>query len=128
MSTPPFMEESTAQTIVQYLHDLAYGFDWLRIKREFNITKYMQEEAFIFADDYLRGAYLMWHQDHDAEAALTYLENARVICNERLTPAYLLKYNTVVSYFKASLSRSGTPVHQEAHMQNLILRVTACLH
>ena len=122
------MEEPTAQTIVQYLHDLAYGFPWLKIKSEFNIAKYMQEEAFIFADDYLRGAYLMWHQDHDAETALTYLENARVICNERLTSEYLFKYNTVVSYFKAGLSRSGTPVHQDAHMQNLLLRVTACLY
>ena len=99
------MEEPTAQTIVQYLHDLAFHLDWKRIKPEFSGSNHMYSEAFIFAGDHLRGAYFMWSQDHDAEAALTYLENARVICNERLKPAYLLKYNTVVSYFKASLSR-----------------------
>jgi hypothetical protein len=122
------MQAPTEQTIEQYLHDLAYGYDWLKIKPEFNIVQYMQEEAFRAADNHLRRAYLMWHQDSDAEAALTYLVNASAICNERLTRAYLLKYNTVVSYFKGRLSRSGTPVHdQDAHMQNILLRVTACL-
>ena len=117
------------QIIEQYLHDLAYGYDWLKIKPEFNIVNHMQEEAFRAADNHLRGAYLMWHQDSNAEAALTCLENASAICNERLTPAYLLKYNTVVSYFRGRLSRSGTPVHdQGAHMRNLLLRVTTCLH
>ena len=123
------MPAPTAQTIEQYLHDLAYGFPWLKIKPEFNIQKYMQEEAFIFADGDLRGAYLMWHQDNDAEAALTCLENASAICNQRLTDAYKLKYDTVVSYFEGMMSGSGTPVHgQGAHMRNLLLRVTACLH
>jgi cobalamin-dependent methionine synthase I len=122
------MPAPTAQTIEQYLHDLAFGFPWLKIKPEFRKQKYMQEEAFIFADGDLRGAYLMWHQDNDAEAALTCLENASAICNQRLTRAYLLKYNTVVSYFEANASGAGTPVHQDAHMRNLLLRVTACLH
>ncbi len=71
----------------------------------------------------------MWAQDHDAEAALTRLGMVSVICNKRLTPAYLEKYNTVVSYFQGMMSRSGTPVHgQDAHMRNLLLRVTTCLH
>ena len=122
------MQAPTEQTIEQDLHDLAYGFDWLRIKHEFNNWNRMNEEAFICACDDLRGAYFMWSQDHDAEAALTRLEHASAVCNERLTPAYLLKYNTVVSYFQGMMSRSGTPVHQDAHMQNLLLRVTACLH
>ena len=123
------MQAPTAQTIEQYLHDLAFDLDWKRIKPEFSGSNHMYSEAFIFAGDHLRGAYFMWSQDHDAEAALTRLEKASVICNERLTPAYLLKYNTVVSYFEGMMSRSGTPVHgQDAHMRNLLLRVTACLH
>jgi hypothetical protein len=31
------MQAPTAQTIEWYLHDLAYGYDWLKIKREFSI-------------------------------------------------------------------------------------------
>ena len=122
------MQAPTAQTIEQYLHDLAFDLDWKRIKHEFCASNYIYSEAFIFACDHLRGAYFMWSQDQDAEAALTRLGKASAICNERLTPAYLLKYNTVVSYFEAMMSRAGTPVHQDAHMQNLLLRVTACLH
>jgi hypothetical protein len=132
VSTPSFMEEPTAQTtieeptaqtIVQYLHDLAYGFDWLKIKPEFSSAKYMEEEAYMVAGYELRGAYLWWHQDSNAEAALTHLLNASAICNERLTPEYLLKYKTVVSYFQGTISGSSTPVHQGAHMRNLLLRV-----
>ena len=122
------MEEPTAQTIEQYLHDLAFDLNSKRIKPQFRGSNHIHSEAFIFADDDLRGAYFACSQDHDAEAALTRLLKASAICNERLTPAYLLKYNTVVSYFKANASRAGTPVHQDAHMQNLLLRVTACLH
>jgi hypothetical protein len=123
------MQADTAQTIEQDLHDLAFDLDSQRIKDEFRGSNHIYSQVFIFACDHLKGAYFMWAQDHDAEAALTRLENASVICNERLTPAYLEKYNTVVSYFHANASRAGTPVHdQGVHMRNLLLRVTACLH
>ncbi len=122
------MPAPTAQTIEQYLYDLAFGDLWQRIEREFLAWEYTHEEAFIFAEDHLRGAYFDWAQDHDALGALSHLDNVRAICNQRLTPAYLLKYNTVVSYFEANASRAGTPVHQDAHMRNLLLRVTTCLH
>jgi hypothetical protein len=123
------MQADTAQTIEQYLHDLAFDLDRQRIKDEFRGSNHIYSQVFIFACDHLKGAYFMWVQDHDAEAALTRLEMVSVICNERLTPAYLEKYNTVVSYFEANASRAGTPVHdQGVHMRNLLLRVTACLH
>jgi hypothetical protein len=115
------MQALTTQTIEQYLHDLAFDHNWDRIKDEFSGWNHIQSEDFIFAGDDLRGAYFQWAQDRNAEAALTHLENARAICNERLTPAYLLKYNTVVLYFKAMASRAGTPVRQDAHMRNLLL-------
>jgi hypothetical protein len=123
------MQAPTEQTIEQYLHDLAFDQIYKRIKDEFCGSNHIHSEAFIFADDDLRGAYFQWAQDHNALGALTHLDNVRAICNERLQPAYLLKYNTVVSYFEGMMSRSGTPVHgQGAHMRNLLLRVTACLH
>jgi hypothetical protein len=117
------MEATTEQPIERHLHDLAYGFPWLKIKPEFSNSNHMHEEAFEAMGHNLRGAYLWWHQNSNAEAALTYLEKSKDICNERLTPEYLSKYNTVVSYFEGMISRSGTPVHQGAHMRNLLLRV-----
>ena len=122
------MEVPTAQIIERYLRDLAYGLPWLKIKPEFNIEKYMQDEAFEDMGHNLRGAYLSLHQDDDGEAALTHLLKVSAICKQRLTPAYLLKYNTAVSYFQALASRAGTPVHDQVHdqgalMQNLLLRV-----
>ena len=122
------MQAPTPQTIERYLHDLAYDENWERLKREFINIRYINEDAFHCASWELNGAYLMWHQDRDAVAVSSHLENARAICEERLCHTYLQKYNACVSYFEGMLSRSGTPVHQEAHMQNLILRVTACLH
>ena len=121
------MQTPTAQTIARYLHDLAFTHNHERLKREFMDDKHTQEDAFISADYDLNGAYIKWHQDRDAVAASNHLENARAICEERLYHDYLQKYNACVSYFEGMLSRSGTPVHQDAHMQNLILRVTACL-
>jgi hypothetical protein len=123
------MEAPTAQTIEQYLYDLAFDEIYDRIKNEFNDWDHIHSEAFMRADDHLTAAYNQWAQDHNALGALTYLENVSVICNERLQPAYLSKYNDSVSYLTAETSRSSTPVHvQAAHMRNLLLRVTACLH
>ena len=122
------MQSPTAQTIDRYLHDLAYTSNWDRLKREFIDFEHTHEDAFISAGYDLNGAYISWHQDRDAVAASIDLENARAICEERLYHDYLQKYNTCVSYFEEMLSRSGTPVHQDAHMQNIMLRVTACLH
>ena len=121
------MQSPTAQTIDRYLHDLAFTHNNERLKREFMDVEHTQEYAFISAANDLNGAYIMWYQDIDAVAASTHLENARVICTERLHHDYLQKYNAAVSYFEGILSRSGTPVQQNVHMQNLLLRVTACL-
>ena len=122
------MQSPTAQTIDRYLHDLAFTHNNERLKREFIDVEHTREYVFISMENDLNGAYIMWHQDRDAVAASIHLENARAICEERLYHDYLQKYNACVSYFEGMLSRSGTPVHQDAHMQNLMLRVTACLH
>ena len=121
------MQAPTAQTIERYLHDLAYSYNYERLKREFIGFTHTQQDAFRDAAWDLNGAYLSWHQNHDAVAALTHLEKARAICTERLYRDYLRKYNAAVSFFEGMLSRSGTPVQQNVHMQNLLLRVTACL-
>jgi hypothetical protein len=60
VSTPPFMTALSAQTIADYLHDLAYGDLWQRIKREFLDWDHMQEEAFEVMGNDLRGAYFAW--------------------------------------------------------------------
>ena len=123
------MQAPTPQTIERYLHELAYASNWDRLKREFIDFEHTQEDAFLSAANNLNGAYLSWFQDRDTGAASLHLENARVICEERLYHNYLQKYNAAVSYFEGMLSRSGTPVHyQDARMQKLILRITACLH
>ena len=125
------MEAPTAQTIEQYLYDLAFDEIYDRIKNEFNDWDHIHSEAFMFVDDQLTAAYIQWAEHQNALGALTYLESASVICNERLRPAYLLKYNDSVSFLTAESSRASTPVHvagQGAHMRNLLLRVTACLH
>jgi len=117
-----------AQTITQYLNELAYTRCLECIKTEFLDFDHRQEEAFVLMGNELRGSYLMWQQYNDEAAALTRLENVSAICNERLTPQYLLKYNTVVSYFKGMMSRSSTPVHvqeENARMQNILLRMAA---
>ena len=131
VSTSPCMEDPSPQTILKYLHDLGFGRNDLRFNDEFYLRSWMQDEAFIDMVDNLRGAYLMWHTASDADATLTHLENARAMCIQGLSRNYLSKYNTVVSYFEALASRAGTPVHpqeQGARMQNLLLRMTACLH
>ena len=121
------MEDPTAQTIEGYMHDLAYDDIVDRIKNEF--WDKLSEEAFKSAEDHLTTAYIQWAHHQNALVALTHLQNASVICNQRLQPAYLSKYNESVSYLTAETSRAGTPVHgQNAHMRNLLLRVTACLH
>jgi hypothetical protein len=126
------MEEApTAQTIEQYLYDLAFDEIYDRIKNEFNDWDHIHSEAFQFADDQLTAAYMQWAEHHNAHGALTYLERVSDICNERLQPAYLSKYNDSVSFLTAESSRASTPVDvdtQGARMQNLILRMTACLH
>ena len=122
------MQALTAEAIERYLHDLAYAPNYYRLKREFIDSKYTQQEAFLNAANHLRGAYLQWFHYRDAVAALTHLEDARAICSERLYYGHLQMYNTAVPYFEGILSRSGTPeVHRDVHMQNLLLRVTACL-
>ena len=122
------MQAPTPQTIERYLHELAFDSNWERLKREFINFERTQEDAFISAGYALNGAYIRWYHDRDAVAASIHLENARVSCEQRLHHTYLQKYNACVSYFEGMLSRSGTPVHQDAHMQNLMLRVNACLH
>ena len=117
----------TEQTIERYLHDLAFTGNYYRLKAEFQGSAYTQQDAFRIAANHLRGAYFQWQRNRDAAAALTRLGYARAICTERLYRDYLRKYNAAVSYFEGILSRSGTPVQQNVHMQNLLLRVTACL-
>ena len=125
----PTAQAPTAQDIEQNLFDLAFDHFYERLKGEFTDWDTVREEAFQRADDCLTAAYYQWADHHNALGALTYLENASVICNERLRPAYLLKYNESVSFLTRETSRAGTPVHgQGAHMRNLLLRVTACLH
>ena len=121
------MQAPTEQTIERYLHDLAYSYNYERLKREFIDFEHTQQDAFRSAVTHLRGAHLVWYHERDAVAALTRLEHARDICIERLSREYLSKYTSSVSYFEGILSRSGTPVQQNVHMQNLLLRVTACL-
>ena len=121
------MQAPTAQTIERYLNDLAFTGNYYRLKAEFQGSVYTQQDAFWIAANHLRGAYFEWQRDRDAARALTRLEYARAICSERLSRAYLSKYTASVSYFQGILSRSGTPVQQNVHMQNLLLRVTACL-
>ena len=121
------MQAPTEWTIERYLNDLAYENNCYRLKSQFQGSVYTQQDAFVIANNQLRGAYLVWHLYRDAVAALTHLEHARDICIERLSHAYLSKYTSSVSYFEGILSRSGTPVQQNVHMQNLLLRVTACL-
>ena len=125
--SPPFMQAPTAQTIERYLHDLAFDQPHQRLKREFMDRTYTQQDAFIIADNQLRGAYFDWRDFRNAIATLTQLENAKDICEERLYSEYLSKYNIVVSYLKGRLSRSGTPVQdQGAHLHQLLLRCRRC--
>ena len=121
------MQALTAEAIERYLNDLAFTGNYYRLKAEFQGSVYTQEDAFCIADNHLKGAYFEWQQDRDAAAALTRLGYARAICTERLYRDYLRKYNAAVSFFEGMLSSSGTPVQQNVHMQNLLLRVTACL-
>ncbi len=113
VSTPPFIQDPSPQSIQRYLHDLAFDDLWQRIKRDFLDWDHTQEGAFIAAGYNLRSAYYQWHNDRDAFGALNDLDKVRAICNERLTPEYLVMYNTVVSYFEGVNSRSGTPVHDQ---------------
>ncbi len=123
------MQAPIEQIIQQYLHDLAFDDLHQRIKREFIDWDHTQEEAFIFAENDLRTAYFMWHDDRDAVGALTSLDKVRDMYRKRLTSEYQRKYNDSVSYFEGIRSRSGTPVHdQDVHMQSLLLRMTACLY
>jgi hypothetical protein len=122
------MDDPSLQTILQYLHDLGFDPNYLRINAEFYHVSHTQDAAFMRLGRQLRGAYFMWYHHGDSVATLTLLENARAMCNQVLSPAYLSRYNTVVSYFQALASRAGTPVdveHQGARMQNLLLRMTA---
>ena len=131
VSTSPFMDDPSPQTITQYLHDLGFDANILRINTEFYHLSQTQDAAFSRWDRRLRRAYFMWHTHGDSRATHKFLEKARVMCNEVLSPAYLTRYNTVLSYFQALASRAGTPVDVGdlgARMQNLLLRMTACLH
>ena len=107
------MQVPTELTIETCLRKLAYDENWERLKREFLDFDHTHEEAFLFAAWDLNGAYLSWMQGRDAVTALTHLENARAICEERLASEYLQKYNAAVSYFKGMLSRCSTPVHAQ---------------
>jgi hypothetical protein len=125
------MEDPSPQTILRYLHELGFDPNYLRFKDEFYDRSHTQDEAFIRLGHYLRWAYFRWYHQGDSDTTHTYLENVRAMCNEVLKPAYQSKYNTVLSYFETMTSRAGTPVHvqeQGARMQNLLLRMTSCLH
>ncbi len=64
------MEAPTAQTIEQYLYDLAFDHFYDRIKNEFNDWDHIHSEDFYFADGQLTAAYNQWAQDHNALGAL----------------------------------------------------------
>ena len=131
VSTSPFMVDPSPQTILRHLHALGFDPNHLRMNAGSYHASHTQDAAFITLGHQLRGAYFSWFQDSNLVATLTHLENARAMCNRVLSPAYLSIYNIVVSYFEARTSRAGTPVHvedQNARMQNLLLRVTTCLH
>jgi hypothetical protein len=70
VSTPPFMEAPTAQTIEQYLYDLAFDDFYERIEGEFTDWDTIRSEAFRTADNYLTAAYYQWAEDHNALGAL----------------------------------------------------------
>ena len=114
---------TTDQTIERYLHALAYASNWERLKPEFQDYKHTEEWDFVWPDNELRGAYLAWHQDRDALQAFIHLEVARAICNERFYPDYLEKYNTSIVFLQNSISRASTPIHQSAHIENLLQRI-----
>jgi hypothetical protein len=125
------MDDPSPQTITQYLHDLGFDADNLRINAENYPASQTQDGAFSRWGRQLRRAYFMWNQHGDSVTTLSYLVKARAMCNQALSPAYLTRYNTVLSYFQALASRAGTPVDVGdlgARMQNLLLRMTACLH
>jgi hypothetical protein len=116
----------TEQTIQDCLNALAYADFRIRIKREFRNLKHTGEWEFVWAENQLRGAYFAWWQNHNALAVLLCLENARVICNERLSPDYLDRYNRAIAFLQESTSRAGTPVHdQGAHIKNLLYRMSS---
>ncbi len=129
----PTAQAPTAQDIVQNLYELSFDEVYDRIKDDFCDYQTIRSVAFQNVETCLINAYDRWVNHHDALGALTYLERVKDICNERLQDAYLSKYNESVSYLTAESSRAGTPVsspvyQQSAHMRNLLLRVTACLH
>jgi len=129
----PTAQAPTAQDIEQNLYDLAFDHFYERLEGEFTDWDTIREQAFQNMENCLTAAYHQWADHRDALGALNSLESVKVICNQRLRPAYLSKYNESVSFLTAESSRAGTPVHspvygQGAHMRNLLLRVTACLH
>ena len=120
--------QATEHTIQGYLSDLAFAPNNVRLKSEFQGSKYTEQEAFIVAGNQLKFAYFAWRYYRSEVGTLSHLANAKDICVERLSSEYLRKYNDSVSYFEGILSRSSTPVHQDAHMKDLLLRLTASLH
>jgi hypothetical protein len=125
------MAELTAQTVGRYLNDLAHGHNSDRLKPAFQNYPATGENVFLRMNNELGDAYWVWHSYQDGDAALTHLESVMDICHERLSSAYKSKYDQSVAFFQGSVSRAGTPPQaqgQHAHLQNLLVRVTACLH
>jgi hypothetical protein len=115
----------TEQTIGSCLHKLAYDNNSIRIKPAFQDREHTREWNFVDAGSDLIGAYLAW-QRHNALAALLGLENASVICNERLSRDHLDMYNRAIAFLKDATSRAGTPVHdQGADIKNLLYRMSS---
>ena len=119
----------TTQTVEEYLNDLAHGHNSDRLKPAFQNYPATGENVFLRMNNVLGDAYREWHFYQDGDATLTLLESVRDICHERLSDDYKSKYDQLVAFFLGSVSRAGTPPQaQDAHLQNLLVRVTACLH
>ena len=119
----------TAQTVEEYLEDLAHAPNFDRLKPAFQNYPATGENVFLRMNNELGDAYREFHYHQNGNAALSHLESVRDICHERLSDDYKSKYDQLVAFFLGSVSRAGTPPQaQDAHLQNLLVRVTACLH
>lgn len=108
---------------VKDLNDLAFEHNYVRLQtavREYPLKKH---EEYVKMNRELSCAYWELTTNKNAGAAVAHLNNVQAICQEKLSPDYLEKYNRSIMQLEAHISKHGNFVSVEMDLQKMLSRM-----
>ena len=108
---------------VNHLNDLAFQHNYVRLKAEFREYPATGHDEYLRMNRELSFAYWELSVNKNAGAALSHLDNVEAICEERLSPEYLRRYELSRTKLRMHIREHGDLVHVATDLQKMLSRM-----